>query len=203
MGLGHDVWNRFSTNQRFGAPLTKNMETKFALGCTARSLDLVPPFPQSSYSFLLVPPSSCFLLLLPSPSASFLTLPHPSSSFLLLPPRSTFLLLLLLPYPSSFLFLIVLVSSPARASSMPSCVLCYSKLACFRGYSSLQNLWGSPCSPAPRACRLLQLAGHKQYVPECNRTCQNACKTNQMSLNICQTECQTRCHIMRLRKEAL
>ena len=170
-------------------------------GPSFSSLFLLLP-PRSS--FLVFPPSPSFsFLLLPFPSASFLTLPHPSSSFLLLPPRSSFLLLLLLPYPSSFFFLIVFVSSPARASSMPSCVLCYSKLACFRGYSSLQNLWGSPCSPAPRACRLLQLAGHKQYVPECNRTCQNACKTNQMSLNICQTECQTRCHIMRLRKEAL
>ena len=71
----------------------KSTETKFALECTARSLDLVPPFPHSSYSFLLVPPSSCFLLLLPSPSFSFRLLPHPSSPFLLLPPPSSSFLL--------------------------------------------------------------------------------------------------------------
>lgn len=99
MGLGHDVWNRFSTNQRFGAPLKKkNMETKFALGCTARSLDLVPPFPHSSYSFLLVPPSSCFRLLLSSPSFSFRLLPHPSSSFLLPPPPPSLSFFLSLPH---------------------------------------------------------------------------------------------------------
>ena len=154
MGLGHDVWNRFSTNQRFGAPLTKNMETKFALGCTAGSLDLVPPFPHSSYSFLLVPPSSCFLLLLPSPSFSFRLLPHPSSPFLLLPPpSSSFLLPPPPPYPSSFLFLIVFVSFPAKASSMPSCVLCYSKLACFRGSLAESLGFARPASlQAAAAC---------------------------------------------------
>ena len=180
------------------------METKFALGCTARSLDLVPPVPHSSYSFLLVPPSSWFLLLLPSPSASFLflpppsspflTLPPPSSSFLLVPPSSSSSFLILLPFSSS-LSLSPFLRGPAQC--LPACSATANSHA---SGASLQNLWGSP---APRACRLLQLAGHKQHVPECNRTCQNACKTNQMSLNICQTECQTRCHIMRLRKEAL
>ena len=145
-------------------------------------------------SFLVFPPSPSFsFLLLPFPSASFLTLPHPSSSFLLVPPSSSSFLILL-PFSSS-LSLSPFLRRPAQC--LPACSATANSHA---SGASLQNLWGSP---APRACRLLQLAGHKQYVPECNRTCQNACKTKQMSLNICQTECQTRCHIMRLRKEAL
>ena len=164
-------------------------------GPSFSSLFLLLP-PRSS--FLVFPPSPSFsFLLLPFPSASFLTLPHPSSSFLLLPlvppSSSSSSFLILLPFSSS-----LSLSPPLRgpAQCLPACSATANSHA---SGASLQNLWGSP---APRACRL-QLAGHKQYVPECNRTCQNACKTKQMSLNICQTECQTRCHIMRLRKEAL
>ena len=161
--------------------------------------------PSFSSLFLLLPPRSSFLvfphspsfsfLLLLSPSFSFRLLPHPSSSFLLVPPSSSSSsFLILLPFSSS-LSLSPFLRGPAQC--LPACSATANSHA---SGASLQNLWGSP---APRACRLLQLAGHKQYVPECNRTCQNACKTDQMCLNICQTECPTRCHIMRLRKEAL
>ena len=150
--------------------------------------------PSFSSLFLLLPPRSSFLVFPPSPSFSFLFLPPPSSPFLLLPPPSSSSFLILLPFSSS-----LSLSPPLRgpAQCLPACSATANSHA---SGASLQNLWGSP---APRACRLLQLAGHKQHVPECNRTCQNACKIDQMTLNICQTECQTRCHIMRLRKEAL
>ena len=117
-----------------------------------------------------------------------------SPPFLPLPPPSTSSFLILLPFSSS-----LSLSPPLRgpAQCLPACSATANSHA---SGASLQNLWGSP---APQACRLLQPAGHKQYVPECYRTCKNARKTNQMSLNICQTECQTRCHIIRLTRSSM
>ena len=169
MGLGHDVWNRFSTNQIFGAPWTKNMETKFALGCTARSLDLVPPFPHSSYSFLLVPPSSCFLLLLPSPSFSFLFLPPPSSPFLTLPPPASSFLLV---PPSSSSFLILLPFS----SSLSLSPFLRRPAQCLPACSATAN---SHASGATVACRIFGVHPPRELAGCCssldtNSMCQNA-----------------------------
>ena len=161
MGLGHDVWNRFSTNQRFGAPLKKNGNKV----CPWMHGSVSGFGPSFSSVFLLLPPRSSFLVFPPSPSFSFLFLPPPSSPFLTLPPPSSSFLLP--PPPPSLSFFL----------SLPHCLCllpCEGQLNAF-----LRALLQQTRMLQGLACRIFGVHPPRELAGCCssldtNSMCQNA-----------------------------